>query len=63
MRITGTPNFNKVGRLCPACNSSDKNKKDGILRVRVGKYGEFLGCSKFPDCKFTSPLPHTTHPR
>jgi DNA topoisomerase-1 len=23
------------------------------LVVRIGKYGKFLACSKFPDCKFT----------
>lgn len=26
------------------------------LIVRIGKFGRFLACSKFPDCKFTKPL-------
>ncbi len=25
------------------------------LVVRIGKFGKFLACSKFPDCKFTKP--------
>lgn len=26
------------------------------LVVRIGKFGRFLACSKFPDCKFTKPF-------
>lgn len=26
------------------------------LVVRIGKFGKFLACSKFPDCKFTKPF-------
>ncbi len=33
--------------LCPTCK---KNK----LVIRFGKTGEFLGCSTFPECKFTA---------
>ncbi|HEV2917399.1 MAG TPA: type I DNA topoisomerase [Candidatus Babeliales bacterium] len=32
---------------CPSCN-------EGILVIRFGKAGEFLGCSRFPECSFTS---------
>lgn len=31
---------------CPECG--------GHLAIRFGRTGEFLGCSKFPECKFTS---------
>lgn len=34
---------------CPEC-------KDGNLMVRKGKYGKFLGCSKYPKCKYTSKI-------
>ena len=30
---------------CPRCG--------GDLKLRKGKYGEFYGCSNYPDCKFT----------
>jgi DNA topoisomerase-1 len=32
---------------CPQCGA--------MLIVRVGRFGKFLACSKFPDCKFTKP--------
>jgi DNA topoisomerase-1 len=36
------------GRVCPKCGAP--------MYVRKSKYGEFLGCSKFPRCKTTEPL-------
>lgn len=30
---------------CPQC-------KVGILKERTGPFGDFLGCSKYPDCKY-----------
>jgi len=40
---------NTIGK-CPAC-------KDGILMMRRGKFGRFIACSKYPDCKTTFKLP------
>ena len=34
--------------ICPYCGSE--------LKVRKGKYGTFLGCSRYPKCKYTHPL-------
>ncbi|MDB5490243.1 MAG: topoisomerase [Micavibrio sp.] len=36
-------------RLCPACNK-------GQLSLKLGKFGAFVGCSNYPDCRFTRPL-------
>ncbi len=37
-------------RLCPACHQ-------GRLGLRLsGKYGSFIGCSSYPDCKYTRRL-------
>ncbi len=36
-------------RLCPQCHK-------GHLSVKLGKFGAFLGCSDYPDCKYTKPL-------
>ncbi len=33
-------------RLCPACQA-------GQLALRGGKFGAFIACSNYPDCKFT----------
>lgn len=34
---------------CPLC-------KNGKLSLRLGKYGSFLACSNYPECKFTKKL-------
>ncbi|HNS43626.1 MAG TPA: type I DNA topoisomerase [Alphaproteobacteria bacterium] len=36
-------------RKCPACET-------GRLSLKVGKYGAFIGCSNYPECKHTRPL-------
>jgi DNA topoisomerase I len=41
--------LNHVGK-CPTC-------KDGDLEIRKGKYGQFIACNKYPDCKTTFKLP------
>lgn len=40
------------GEKCPGCNSYDK-PKGGILREIKGKFENFLGCNRYPDCKYT----------
>lgn len=37
--------FNKEEEKCPQCS--------GKLIERHGKYGRFIGCSNYPNCKFT----------
>lgn len=39
----------KTGEKCPEC-------KEGELVIRVGKFGKFVSCSRFPECKYTAPL-------
>lgn len=36
-------------KKCKACNG-------GTLGLRLGKFGAFIGCSNYPECKFTRPL-------
>jgi len=38
-----------TGEKCPTCGEGD-------LVIRVGKFGKFVSCSRFPDCKYTAPL-------
>lgn len=33
-------------RKCPSCD-------DGQLSLKVGRFGAFVGCSNYPDCRFT----------
>ncbi|MFP4321637.1 MAG: type I DNA topoisomerase [Anaerolineales bacterium] len=35
-----------IGRACPEC-------KEGDLVVRYGRWGKFIGCNRYPDCKYT----------
>ena len=39
-------------RACPACG-------DGQLSLKVGKFGAFVGCSNYPDCRYTRQLAET----
>lgn len=36
-------------RKCPTCGK-------GRLSLKVGKFGAFIGCSNYPECKHTQPL-------
>jgi len=36
-------------RQCPECHK-------GRLSIKLGKFGAFLGCSNYPECKYTKPL-------
>lgn len=36
----------KVGEKCPEC-------KEGDLVIRLGRFGKFISCSRFPECKYT----------
>ena len=36
-----------IGRKCPECGKE--------LVIRYGRYGKFISCSGFPDCRYTEP--------
>ena len=38
----------EVSEKCPKCGA--------FLVIRVGRFGKFLACGKFPECKFTKPF-------
>lgn len=37
-----------TGEICPECN-------EGEVVIRTGKFGKFLSCSRYPECKYTKP--------
>ncbi len=43
----------KDPRVCPECGN-------GRLSIKLGKFGAFIGCSNYPECKYTKPLVDTT---
>ena len=42
----------KDPRVCPTCG-------EGRLSLKLGKFGAFIGCSNYPDCRYTRPLIQT----
>jgi DNA topoisomerase-1 len=36
-------------RACPSCGG-------GRLSLKTGRYGAFIGCSNYPECRFTRPI-------
>src|SRR5215471_4402031 len=36
-------------RLCPSCNN-------GRLNLKLGRFGAFIGCSNYPECRYTRQL-------
>jgi DNA topoisomerase-1 len=39
-------------RACPSC-------ADGKLSLKLGKFGSFIGCTNYPECKYTRPMTAT----
>ena len=39
----------EVDRTCPEC-------KSGELSLKIGRFGSFIGCSRYPDCKYVRKL-------
>ncbi len=39
----------KEQRICPSC-------QQGHVSLKLGKFGAFLGCSRYPECRYTRPL-------
>lgn len=42
----------KLGKKCPECGK----KEGGEQVIRTGRFGKFISCSRFPECKFTAKL-------
>ena len=38
-----------TGESCPLC-------KEGSVIIRVGRFGKFLACSRFPECRYRAPF-------
>ena len=47
--LFGSDDTARDARACPTCEA-------GRLSVKTGKFGAFIGCSNYPDCRYTRPL-------
>ncbi|HAW34320.1 MAG TPA: DNA topoisomerase I, partial [Alphaproteobacteria bacterium] len=43
---------NPADRVCPECGAT----KGGKLSLKIGKFGAFIGCSNYPECRYTRPF-------
>ena len=44
----------KLGKKCPTCEKEGRvGDKQGELVIRTGRFGKFISCSLFPECKHT----------
>lgn len=50
LKVYNLEGLETSSQVCPIC-------AEGFLIHRKGKYGPFLGCSRFPKCKFTRNIP------
>lgn len=49
----------KLGRSCPDCDearATGDETRTGELVIRTGRFGKFISCSLFPNCKHTEKL-------
>jgi DNA topoisomerase-1 len=43
-----------LSELCPRC--PEEGREPGHLVKKLGRYGMFIGCEKYPECKYTRPV-------
>lgn len=49
VKLSHQPEEIKLHKFCPNCGER--------MAFKQGKYGEFLGCTGYPDCRFTEKVP------
>ncbi len=50
------PHFFPGGDEARKCGACKDTHGDGRLGLKLGKFGAFIGCSNYSECKFTKPL-------
>ena len=45
----------ELEELCPKCPT--EGREPGRLQVRLGRFGKFIGCSGYPDCRYIKKEP------
>src|SRR5207253_2510761 len=48
------PPVTYLDERCPRC--PEEGREPGRLVVKLGRYGRFVGCEKYPECKYTRPI-------
>ena len=50
----------QLDELCPRC--PEEGREPGHLVVKLGRYGKFIGCDKYPECRYIRNLDGTERP-
>ena len=48
------PPVTYLDELCPRC--PEEGREPGHLVEKLGRYGRFIGCEKYPECRYTRPI-------
>ncbi len=56
LKNEGKPEAEKTGEQCSECIERGDGEI-GELLIRSSRYGKFIGCSRYPKCKYTRPMP------
>jgi DNA topoisomerase-1 len=57
LKNEGKPAPEKTGEQCPECITRNDGEGIGELLIRSSRFGKFIGCSRYPKCKFTRQMP------
>lgn len=50
------PHFFPEGDKARECQACKETHGNGRLGLKLGKFGAFIGCSNYPECRYTKPL-------
>ena len=53
----GTPINPPISVRCPVCLEAGRGPHPMVLRTNRNNGSEFLGCSQFPECTYSTALP------
>jgi DNA topoisomerase I len=54
------PPVRYLDELCPRC--PEEGREPGQLMERLGRHGRFIGCSNYPECRYTRPVDGEARP-
>ncbi|MBA3690500.1 MAG: type I DNA topoisomerase, partial [Actinobacteria bacterium] len=49
-----------LGELCPLCPT--EGREPGKLQVKLGRFGKFIGCPNYPECRYIRNMDGTERP-
>jgi DNA topoisomerase I len=50
----------ELGELCPICPT--EGREPGALQVKLGRFGKFVGCTNYPECRYIRNMDGSVRP-